>query len=223
MDGVESGTLLDLLGEELRRELTALGRRSAFPKGTRLMHEGEPGNRVMFVLDGHVKTSSTTSHGQEIVLSFCGRGDVLGELSFLDGQSRSSSVTAIEPVDVLIVSGERFKSFLESNPQAAMTLINAVSRRFRDADLKRIQFAASDTTGRVSARLVELAERYGEQVDGEIRIGLPITQEELGSWTSSSRAGVAEALRTMRDLGWIATERRRITVLDLEQLRGRII
>lgn len=185
------------------------------------MHEGEPGERVMILLEGHVKASAVTPEGHELVLSFRGPGDVLGELSFLDAQARSSSVTAIEPVEALVLSAQSFRAYLESTPSAAMTMIEVLGRRFRDANRKRIQFGASDTIGRVAARLVELAERYGEPADGGIRVGLPITQEELGSWTSSSRAGVAKALQTMRELGWIETDRRRIVIRELEALTGR--
>ena len=70
-------------------------------------------------------------------------------------------------------------------------------------------------------RLLELSDRYGDRTDEGIRIRLPLTQDDLGSWTSSSRAGVAGALRTMRDLGWIETERRLITVLDMKALAQR--
>ena len=185
------------------------------------MHEGEPGEQVMILLEGHVKASCVTREGHELVLSFRGPGDVLGELSFLDAQPRSSSVTAIESVQVLVVSGTRFRAFLESTPVAAMTMIEVIGRRFRDANRKRVQFGASDTIGRVAARIVELVERYGELSGDVIRVDLPITQEELGSWTASSRAGVAHALHVLRDLGWIETDRKRITVRDLEALRER--
>jgi CRP-like cAMP-binding protein len=84
-----------------------------------------------------------------------------------------------------------------------------------------VQFGDLDTIGRVAARLIELSERYGDRTGVGIEITLPITQEDLGSWTASSRASVAGALRTMRDLGWIATERRRITLLDLNALEQR--
>ena len=84
------------------------------------------------------------------------------------------------------------------------------------------QFGDLDTVGRVAARLIELCERYGDRTDAGIEIRLPVTQEDLGSWTASSRAGVAGALRTMRELGWIETERRRITVLDLAALTQRV-
>jgi CRP/FNR family transcriptional regulator, cyclic AMP receptor protein len=218
----EKGTLLDLLDSERRRDLLSLARTSRFPRGQRLMHEGEPGNRVMVLLSGHVKTSSVTDQGQELVLSFCGPGDVLGELSFVDAGPRSSSVTAVEDVEAAVLSSDDFRRFMESDPEAAVTLIDVIGRRFRNADLQRIQFGASDSLGRVAARLVELAERYGEPDAAGIRIALPITQEELGAWAASSRAGVAQALRTLRELGWIETDRRRITVRDLEALRGRV-
>src|SRR5919206_3634173 len=217
----ESGTFLALLGAPERARLEEFARRTRYPRGTRLMHEGEPGEKVMVLVEGHVKASCVTSEGQEMVLSFRGPGDVLGELSFLDGARRSSSVTAIEPVEAMVMSARAFRSYLESTPGAAMTLIDVLGRRFRDANRKRVQFGASDTVGRVAARLLELAERYGEQEERGTRIGLPITQEELGSWTASSRASVAKALQTLRELGWIETDRKRITLLKQDALAQR--
>ena len=64
--------------------------------------------------------------------------------------------------------------------------------------------------------LVELAEHHGEPDGDGIAITLPITQEELAGWTGSSREAVAKSLASLRGLGAIRTERRRIVVLDLE-------
>ena len=50
-------------------------------------------------------------------------------------------------------------------------------------------------------------------------ITLPISQEELAGWTGASREAVTKALRTLRDLGWIETGRRSISVRDSEALR----
>ncbi len=217
----EPSTFLALLSAPDREKLNTLARHIRFPRGTRLMHEGEPGERVMVLLEGHVKASCVTPEGNDLVLSFRGPGDVLGELSFLGDERRSSSVTAIEPVATMVLSAHSFRSYLQGTPSAALTMIEVISRRFRDANRKRIQFGASDTIGRVAARLVELAERYGETAEEGIRIALPITQEELGSWSSSSRAGVGKALQTMRELGWIETDRRQITVTRLAALMER--
>ena len=217
----EPGTFLALLADGDRDVLLALGGRRLFDRGERLMHQGEPGDRVLILLDGHVKASSVDSRGREMVLSFRGPGDVLGELTFSHAEPRSSHVTAIEPVVAQAVGAGDFRGYLQRRPAAALTLIDVMSRRLRDANRKRLQFGDLDTVGRVAARLLELCERYGDRTDGGTQIRLPVTQEDLGSWTASSRAGVANALRTMRELGWITTERRRITVLDLDALARR--
>jgi CRP-like cAMP-binding protein len=219
----EPGTFLALLSPDDREVLLRLGGPRRFARGERLMHQGDPGDRVLVVLEGHVKASITDSRGRETVLSFRGPGDVLGELTFSRGDPRSSNVIAIEPVEVRAIASTEFRGYLERTPSAALTLIDVISRRFRDANRARIQFGDLDTVGRVAARLIELCERYGDRTDSHIEIRLPVTQEELGSWTASSRAGVASALRTMRELGWIQTERRRITVLDVGALSRRAV
>jgi len=217
----EPGSFVALLTDDDRGALLKLGGRRRFGRGEHLMYQGEPGDRILVLLVGHVKASSIDSHGRDMVLSFRGPGDVLGELTFSHAEPRSSNVTAIEPVEAQAVAASEFRAYLEQRPTAALALIDVISRRFRDANRKRVQFGDLDTVGRIAARLIELCERYGDRTGPGIRIRLPVTQEDLGSWTASSRAGVASALRTMRELGWITTERRHITVLDLDALARR--
>jgi CRP-like cAMP-binding protein len=100
-------------------------------------------------------------------------------------------------------------------------LMRELTRRLRDADRKRIEFGAYDTTGRVAARLVELAERFGERTEEGLRISLPLSQDELAGWTGSSREAVTKALRTLREEGWIQTGRLHVVIHDLEALRDR--
>jgi CRP-like cAMP-binding protein len=221
LDLPEPDTFLALLSDRDRDALLELGGPRAFARGDRLMHHGDQGDHLLILLDGHVKASINDSRGREMVLSFRGPGDVLGELTFTSGDPRSSNVTAIEPVAARAIGAPDFRAYLERHATAALTLIDVISRRFREANSARVQFGDLDTVGRVAARLIELCERYGDRVDSGIQIRLPVTQDDLGSWTASSRAGVANALRTMRELGWIQTERRRITVLDLDALSQR--
>ena len=221
LDLPEPDTFLALLSDGDRDAVLGLGGPRAFDRGERLMHMGDPGDHLVILLEGHVKASISDSRGREMVLSFRGPGDVLGELTFTSGDPRSSNVTAIEPVAARAIGATEFRAFLERHPTAALTLIEVISRRFREANTARAQFGDLDTVGRVAARLIELCERYGDRTEAGIQIRLPVTQDDLGSWTASSRAGVANALRTMRELGWIQTERRRITVLELAALSQR--
>lgn len=221
VEWAEPGTFLALLSDRDRNALLQLGGARRFARGETLMRQGEPGDHVLVLVEGHVKASVIDSRGNEMVLSFRGPGDILGELTFSRGDPRSSSAIAIEPVQARAVAASEFRGYLKRAPTAALTLIDVISQRVRAANVARQQFGDLDTVGRVAARLIELCERYGDRSEAGIRIGLPITQEDLGSWTASSRAAVAGALRTMRELGWIDTERRSITVLDLKALERR--
>jgi CRP-like cAMP-binding protein len=112
-----------------------------------------------------------------------------------------------------------FPDFLHEHGRVAVLLMRLIVGRLRDADRKRVEYGAYDTTGRVATRLVELAERYGEPVDGGVRVALPLSQDELAGWTGASREAVSKALRTLRDRGLIETGRLRVVVHDLEELR----
>lgn len=211
-------SFLELLGEDDRRELESRGGRRRFKAGSTLMHEGAPGSEVMILVSGRVKIIVTTAEGREIVLQFCGPGELLGELSVLDQGARSGTTEALEPVEALAIAASEFRSLIE-RPGFATALIASLIERFRYADRRLVQFAAAQTLGRVAARIDELVDRFGEPAADGIEISLPISQEELAGWTASSREAVAKALASLRAMGAIRTERRRITVLDRERLR----
>jgi CRP-like cAMP-binding protein len=181
------------------------------------MHEGGAGAEVMLLLEGRVKVYVVAADGREIVLGFRGPGELLGELSAIDEAPRSGTIEALEPVEALAISAAEFRALLE-RPAFAGAMLRALVRRYRDADLRRVEFAASQTLGRVAARLIELADHHGEPAGDGIAITLPISQEELGAWTGSSREAVAKALASLRSLGAIRTERRKIVVLDRDAL-----
>ena len=212
---------LAVLDEDERSDLLARSHRRRYRRGAPVFHEGGGSDGVVVVLSGRVKVSTVTADGKEVVLAFRGPGDLLGELSAIDGEARSATVGALEPVEAAVVPASEFRAFLAAHSRVAILLLEMLARRLRDADRKRVEFGAHDTLGRVAARLVELAERYGEPAPDGVRITLPLSQEELAGWTGSSREAVGKALHALRGLGWVRTERRRITVLHLEALRRR--
>lgn len=199
----------------------AIGRERAFPAGAAIMYQGEPADRIVILLEGRVKVTRIEGDGRESLLSIRDPGDLLGELSFVDGQPRIATVTTIEPVRALVTTEDELRHHLESTPRVAVALLQIVVRRFRESTLKRTEFANSDTMGRLAARIVELAERYGETEGDAVAVESPLTREDLAEWTGASRAGAAEALKQLRELGWIDVDRKRLVVRDLDALRSR--
>ena len=212
-------TFMDELEPAEREALLALGGARRFRAGEAIFHEGDDAGTVFALVAGRVKTTVMAEGGREVILTFPGPGELLGEVSALGEGPRAATVVALEPVEALAIPGSAFRGFLESRPRVLMLVMQQVIARLLSADRQRAEFAAYDVTGRVARRLVELAETHGEPAEDGVAINLPISQEELAGWTGASREAVGKSLSLLRELGWIRTDRRRITVRDSDALR----
>ena len=220
-EGPETIGFLDRLGPAARRDVLGLGRTLRMRPGATALIEGQVSERVLLLLKGHVRAWSSTADGREILLAIRRPGELVGEFSALDGRPHSATVSAMDHVEALVIPASAFVEFLRTHSEAAMAVLELVTERLRDADRKRTEFGSIDTTGRVAARIVELAEHHGMAEGEGVRIELRLSQEELATWVGASREAVSRALRTFRSRGWITTRRRALTVLNLDALRVR--
>lgn len=209
------------LTEAEAAELRRHGSIRRWQRGEVLFGEGEHSEWVVFLFTGRVKVSTYASDGTTVVLAIRDRGSLLGELSAIDQEPRSATVTALDDVSGLVVPIAAFQRFLGEHGRVAVLITRLVVARLRDADRKRIEYGAFDTTGRVAARLLELAERFGEQGAEGTTITMPLSQEELAGWTGASREAVTKALGALRSAGLIETGRLKVVIRDLPALRAR--
>ena len=212
-------TFLEALTPEEAADLRASGRERHYDAGVALFHEGDDAGSVIVLLAGRAKLTVPLSSDREVIVAVRGPGDLLGELAALVDAPRSATVVTIEPVDALIVSGSAFAAFLDRNPRVGLVILRLVAERLLYADLQQAQFATHDVVGRVAHRLVELTDRFGVETGDGIVLDVPLSQEELASWTGASREAVNKALQVLRSLHMIQTGRRRLTVLDADGLR----
>ncbi|WP_354701466.1 CRP-like cAMP-activated global transcriptional regulator [Paraconexibacter sp. AEG42_29] len=224
MSGTAAGrtsTFLDALSSADRETLRSRGTVRRFARGAAIAHAGQLGDRVLIILDGHVRIARVTEDGRDVLLAIRGPGDLVGEQSALDGLPRSATITALGPVESLALGNADFLTFVTATPAASLYVMRLLAARLRDADAKRVGYTAQDVVGRLAARLCELSERFGEESADGVRIDLPLTQEDLAGWVGASREATARALGQMRELGWVSTARRAIVCHDLDALRRR--
>jgi CRP/FNR family transcriptional regulator, cyclic AMP receptor protein len=204
--------------DRLRSRLAERGTLRRYGRREALCTEGDVSDRVFLLEDGVVKVSCVSAAGIETVLGVRTAGDMVGEVSTLDGGPRSASVVAVTEVAAIVVPASVLRQTLAREPEAMRELVEVLVERLRDADRKRVEFAALDTVGRVATRALELADRFGVPSEDGVRIELPLSQEELASWCAASREATVKALRTLRELGYVATARHALEVRDLAAL-----
>ena len=216
-----AGSLFEALTEDERQALIGRAIRRRVPRGTTLFMEGHAVDRVGVILRGRVKVCHLTDGGQEIMFTLREPGDLLGHMEAVTAGTAIATVITLEPLEGLFLSAGDFRAFLQEHPRVALLLLERMTQHLIDSDRRRLELIAHDSVGRVARRLVDLADRYGEPVEGGVRITLPILQAELAGWVGISRKAVNNALQALRHRGWIQTARKEIIVKDLDALRAR--
>jgi CRP/FNR family cyclic AMP-dependent transcriptional regulator len=212
---------LEALSPEENAAFRAAGIPRAFGANVTFIHQGDEAGAVIALLRGRVKIVATAQGGREAIVAVRGPGDLIGELAAIDGGPRSTSVTTLEPVELLLVPRSEFTALLEQRPRVAVVILRMLAAHLRYAGAQQAQFATHDVVGRLAQRLLELSERFGVQCEEGIEIELPVSQEELASWIGASREAVNKAFQLLRSLRIVQTRRRRVTVLDVQALEHR--
>jgi len=190
-----------------------------FPRGQALFTEGDLGERVFMIESGWVTLRTHGPEGEEMILALRGPGEVVGEMSAFDGAPRTATAVAVGQVQAVVAPARTIAGVLERDVAAANDFARILARRLRESDRQRLEYTVLDTLARVARRLLDLAERFGEQTPEGVKVELPLSQEELASWCGSSRESTVKALRTLREVGALTTGRRQVTLHDVDGLR----
>src|SRR5215510_3386204 len=123
--------IFELMDEEERSALAQIMDNREFKQGETIFEFGDAGAEVYIVRSGRVEIYVENPDGEKVVLGENEHGDVIGELSFLDGGSRTATAVAVEQTQMLSLHRERLLEFIEKHPHAALDLLTVVGRRLR--------------------------------------------------------------------------------------------
>lgn len=115
-----------------KRELEHIFRETeeeTFSAGTRIVSEGESGGRFFVLLEGRASVSIGDRKRGRL-----GPGDFFGEMSLIDGQPRSATVTADSYVVARSIAPWNFLALLEENWPMNRKVLVALTRRIREME-----------------------------------------------------------------------------------------
>jgi CRP/FNR family transcriptional regulator, cyclic AMP receptor protein len=101
--------------------------------GKELVREGVPGHEFFLIVSGKADVSRNKRKVAKL-----GPGQYFGELALLDRGPRNATVTASEPMTVLILGQREFTGVLDEVPGLARKLLTSMAARLRDADAKDV-------------------------------------------------------------------------------------
>jgi uncharacterized membrane protein len=117
-----------------RAAIAAIMEEVPFKAGQQLFHERDQGGICYVIRSGRVELSVVDENNEKLIVDVLEPGELCGELSLLDGGSRSTTAVALTDIETLALERPEFTDFLRSKPDAALDVLTALAKRIRRAD-----------------------------------------------------------------------------------------
>lgn len=114
--------IIGLLADEDIEWLAAVGKVKDVGTGQQVIRERQPVAALLLVLDGHF---SVLVGGQAI--SSVGKGEVMGDVSFVDSRPASATVSATRPARILSIGADVIRDRLADDANFAARFYRALS------------------------------------------------------------------------------------------------
>ncbi len=231
-DGTSSYNKIDILkkvpifsgisSKDLEK-IVAVTHQRKYRKDSMILIEEEAGQTMFILMSGQVKISRISEDGREVILAVMAEGDFFGELSLLDGQSRSANVTVIKDAEMLLINREDFLSLLNEFPQIAIQLLRELAGRMRKSDSQIKSLSLKNATGKVTGTLHRLAEDIGFLRENRVTIENLPTQQDLANMAGTSRETISRVIQRLINDNYVVKEGSRLIILDYERFKKSFI
>ncbi len=190
-----------------------------YPKGSMIILEEEYGDVVFLVKKGTVKITRVNDEGKEVILSLMGENDIVGEMSVIDGESRSANVLAQENCELYAIRSEDFLQILKDNFEISFSLMGELASRIRKSDQHIEALSLSDAEHRIGVSILNLAEELGVIIKGKVTIeNLPF-QQDIANMSGTSRETVSRIFKLFEDRNMLIKKGHTLIIPDYNSFK----
>ena len=107
--------------------------RQTFASGSKIFSDGDAGNVVYLIEQGKVELARDRN-GHKVVLAELGGGEILGELSVIDGEPRGATATALEDTRVIVASRADLLKQIDAADDWVQLMLRVMINRLRAAE-----------------------------------------------------------------------------------------
>ncbi len=105
-----------------------------YPRGGLIFDESQPGRDLFLLVSGKVRITKLTRSGIESRLALLHEGDFFGELSIIDGSSRSARAEAVEACVIARLPAAEFRALIHDSDAFTLNLLQNLAFRLRSID-----------------------------------------------------------------------------------------
>ncbi|MGV3740875.1 MAG: Crp/Fnr family transcriptional regulator [Burkholderiaceae bacterium] len=189
-----------------------------FKAGQRIFTIGQPFDMLYIVNSGFLKTVLLDDAGNEQVLGFPMKGDLLGT-DGIHQKKYASEAVALTSCDIVMVPFKMLTSLSRRYPEMEMALYSAISRELVREQIMLNMLGSLSAEARVARFLVSLSERFAEMGYSSKVFNLRMTRHEIGSYLGLTLEAVSRTMSAFDRLGLIGVDGRAVVLKEPQSLR----
>jgi len=207
VDELVDNPWLAQLSMDSRQALLKVIKHRSFLKNQCVHSKMSPGDALYCVLSGEVRISATTSSGEEIVFTRFKHGQWFGEISLLDGGSRTHDAYTTEESELAIIPKHLVVKIYQKHPDVYQALVNLLCLHSRQAFSAIDDFLLFTPAQRMARAILTRLKQSQDRT-------LSLTQKELGAVAGISRQSANKILKQWQNQGWITRGYHSLTIED---------
>lgn len=208
--------LLANLSDTEMDQVKADMRLRTFTKREVVLHKGDNGDSLLFLLSGQLQVIDVTEDGRAIGLRMLVPGDFFGEIAVINGTMRSASVVALSAVMVAMLPRSTALHLFTHSPSVANQMLRFLAEKVqRDSEFRAL-LGIHNTAKRIYSFITLLKEKKEDNV--EVVENLP-THQDIANMINTSRETVTRTLLALTQQGIIQKGAHRLIIVDPDALQ----
>lgn len=219
LDINEGSGFLANLSEHDQRIVRNHGTQYTFDKGQGVFHQGDAHTGIWIIEAGRARTYYTAPSGREITLAYWSPGHFIGGPEVFGRGRHVWSADALEPCEMLFLSGTSLMKLVRELPDVAIAIIQGLIAKGKCYSALIQMLGTRTVPERLRQFLLILADANGRNEGKTVIIDRTITYEQVATVVGATRQWVTQSLEKMKAEGVLDITRSEIVIHDLDALQ----
>lgn len=207
--------------DEFKRLFMRHGTQLSYRKGEFIIRPGEAPSGIFFIETGLVKAYDITKYGEENMLIIRRSEEVFPLIWAMTGKERSVIYEAMVPTCVRQISREKFRQYLDDNPEALALVLDMAIEMYRIHSERILNLGYRNVRERLVSFLLTTAQRFGTKTtEGYTLIDVPLRHQDIGSSISASRETIGREIQALERKELVTTRDGYLVLCDIKTLRS---
>lgn len=176
------------------------------PKQTIFISEKSHEDEMYFIVTGLVRIYHLHENGKEMTVTMRLPGEIVGEMSVIDGEPRSANAETIQDSSVFVLTKKNFLTLIQKHPPIGLNILKILSLRLRE-NLRLLEMMEFQTLKDRTLHVLQTLSSYYSDTD------ICLSHEQLSTLINATQPRVTEALHSLQENQKISLSRKNIHII----------